>query len=147
MSSLFSVVLSGTSPVLLSYFFPEIMFDEEYDYTCALLELFIENKNAKNFEKIINFGIMHINCDLISGLYINGERKQVIHQFTTSNSHVKGQTLVEIPKNLDYFPVKVGNLRSIQISLTNQKGELVNIDETEIICRINIKRDNKKILK
>lgn len=160
MSSSITVTFSGKSSVLQSYFLPEIILDADCDYSCALLDLYIKNKNEADLRRIVELSVVRINCDIISGSYINGERSQTIHQFATSTSVVKGhkavkkqsgasevsldvkdQTFVEIPKHLNYFPIKSKNLSSIRISIVNQDGNLVDIDGAYIICRINIKRD------
>lgn len=140
MTSSLTFAFSGKAPVLQMHFLPEIILDN--DYSCALLDLTIEN--CTNLKKIIELGVIHIDCDIISGSYINGERKHTIHQFATTTAHVKGQTLVQIPKQLNYFPVKTKNLHSIQVSITDRNGQQVDIFSANIICRINIKRDNKE---
>lgn len=142
MTSSLTITFSGTSSVLQTYFLPEIMLDEDCEYSCALLDLIIKKNDEKfNLNEIDNLDVIRIDCDIVSGSYINGERNHTIHQFATSASHVKGQTIVEIPKHLNYFPVKIKNLCSIQIAIVDQKGNVVNITGGNIICRINIKRD------
>lgn len=138
MTSSFTVAFSGTSSVLRSDFLPEILLDEQYDYSCALLDLIIKNENEN---KIDIHGVILIDCDIISGSYINGARKQTIHQFAVSTSLETGHTFVEVPKHLNYFPIKTKNLQSIQISIADQKGELIN---GYIFIRLNIKRTDKQ---
>lgn len=134
MSSLLTVILTGSNTSeLRANFFPEIFLDfKENEYSCALLDLIV--RNGSDFNKIFR-----VNCDIISGSYINGTVSRVIHQFAGSVSKVKQQTLVEIPVNLDYLPVKVKHLRSIRISFTDSSDQAVKI-QGEISCRINIKR-------
>lgn len=130
---------SSSSTILQANFLPEIMLDEDRDYSCALLDLII--KDSKNLEKIIDLGVIHINCDIISKSYINGEQSHTIHQFVTSTLNKKDQIFVEIPKHLNYFPIKVKRFHSIQISITDEKGQQIDITGGHIICRINIRRD------
>lgn len=146
MTSSFIVTFSGKSSVLQADFFPEIILDAYNNYSCALLDLFIYG-NEKLLEKITKLNIIRIECDIISESYINGVQSHTIHQFSTINSNVKNTTFVEIPKHISFLPIRTKNLRSIQISITDHEGNLVNIDSTvnkewNIICRINIKRDN-----
>lgn len=140
MTSSFTVTFSGKSSILQSYFYPEITLDEDCDYSCALVDLIIADSN--DLTEIVNLGVIHIDCDIISSSYINGKSNHTIHQFAASTSNVKGRLFVEIPTHLNYFPVKVKNLRSIQIFLADRTGKLLNIYGGEIICRINIKKDN-----
>lgn len=146
MTSAFTVTFSGSSSsVLQSNFLPEIMLDvKNYDYSCALLDLIITNEESENVDKIADLGVIQVKCDIISESYINGGRNHIIHQFYASMSHVKGQALVEIPQHLNYFPVKVQNLRSIQISIVDREGDQINIFDSDIICRLNIKRESIK---
>lgn len=145
MTSSLTVAFSGESSSLKVNFFPEIILDAQNDYSCALLDLFIRNNSKNENDSTINIsGLLRIDCDIILGSYINGERKHTIHQFVASTSLAKGRTFVETPKHLNYFPLKTKNLRSIQISIVNPKGQLVVLNECDIICRINIKRDSEK---
>lgn len=100
--------------------------------------------NNKELKEIIALGILRINCDIISNSYINGQASHVIHQFATTASHVEDQTLLEIPKNLNYFSISKHRLQTIRITITNQKGEPVNIKSGDIFCRINIKSEQEK---
>lgn len=142
MTSSLTVVFSGTSSILQAHFLPEIILDD--DYSCALLGLIIITNGENDLKKIVDLGVLLIDCDIISESYINGERKHTIHQFATSASDVKGLTFVEIPKHLNYFPVKTKNFRSIQVSIVDQNGKQVDTNGANIICRINIKRDIKE---
>lgn len=141
MTSSYTITFSGTSSVLQTYFFPEIKLDEDCEYSCALLDLIIDSNQKFDLNEIVNLKVIRIDCDIISGSYINSERRHTIHQFAASTSNVKGQIFVEIPKHLIYFLVKTKNLCSIQISIVDQKGKLLHINGGDIICRINIKRD------
>lgn len=144
MTSSLTVTFSGTSSVLQVDFLPEIILNEDCDYSCALLDLIINSNSKFDLKEIINLNVIYINCDIISGSYINinGGRNHIIHQFATRASHAKGQTFVEIPKHLNYFPIKTKNLRSIHISIVDHNGKEVNISGGEITCRINIKKEN-----
>lgn len=143
MTSSFTVAFQGSTSILQTDFLPEIKLCDNFVYSCALLDLSIIN--CTEVSELIALGVLRIDCDIISDSYINGLPSHAIHQFATiTATRAKGQTLVEIPKNLNYFPIKVyGSLKSIQISIINKKGEPVNIKSGDIICRINIKRENR----
>lgn len=141
MSSSITAAFIGSSTELHADFLPEIMLDEQYDYSCALIDLYIRNTTAS---KINIKDVLRIDCDIISGSYINGMRKQTIHQFVASASLDSGQTIRESPTNLNYLPVKNKILRSIHISIVDSNGVLLNFAGANIICRINIKRENRR---
>lgn len=145
MTSSLTVTCSGTAPVIQCNFLPEITLDAQYNYSCALLDLTIKSNTGS--DKIAKLGVLRVNCDLISGSYINGVQSHVIHQFTASASHASGKYFVEIPKNLNYLPVKNKIVQSIQISICNSEGKLLKINDCEVTCQLNIKRDtiNEKI--
>lgn len=153
MASLLTIAFSGTSSKLQSHFLPEIFLDADSTYSCALLDLIIildsdeDNKEANKevIKRIKKFGLLSIECDIVSDSYINGSRSHTIHQFATSTSYVKDQSFVEIPKLINYLQIKkTVNLHSIQISIVDRDGKLVNINGVNIICRISIKRDSNK---
>lgn len=141
MTSSLIVAFSGTSSILQADFFPEITFESDSNYSAALLDLIIYQSD--DVDKIKQLNLIRIKCDIISGSYINGERSHTIHQFATSASHANEKTFVEIPKHISYLPVKTKNLRSIQISIVDCNGKLVDISGGKIVCRINIKKDEK----
>lgn len=134
MTSSLTVSFSGSSSVLRADFLPEIILDEQYDYFCALLDLIVVNSSEEN---IIIHGVMRVECDIISESYINGVRKHTIHQFAVGTSLDQGALYSEIPQQLNYFPVKKKNLRSIQISVADLNGVPIQGD---IHIRINIRR-------
>lgn len=143
MTSALTIAFSSESSVLHANFLPEINLDEEYDYSCALIDLTIKSNQNFNVTEIVSLGVLYVDCDIISESYINGVRKQTIHQFTDSTALVKKQRIEEFPKHMIYFPIKTKNLRSIQISVVDRNGKPVNISGGEFICRINIKRGEK----
>lgn len=137
MTSSLTVTFSGKSSVLQADFFPEITLEPDSNYSCALLDLIIYQ--ISNLDKIKQIDLVRINCDIISGSYINGKRCHTIHQFPASTSQAKNKIFVEIPKHISYLPVKPKNLRSIQISIVDCDGKLVDISGGTISCRNNKK--------
>lgn len=140
MTSVLTVALSGSNTSTLeSKFFPEVQLDDdEYEYSCALLDLTV--KNVDTSSEFLKSGVVRIHCNIISGSYINGMECTAIHQFVVSASKVQQETLVEIPIHLNYFPFKIRkNLRSIHISIADKTGQPSYI-KGDICCRINVKR-------
>lgn len=137
MVSSLTLTLSGKSSVLQTDFLPELILDEQYDYSCALIDLLIQNNSN---EKITIRGVIHIDCDIISESYINGVRKHTIHQFVARASLESNQILVESAKHLIYFPVNSKNLRTIHLSVLDSEGKQI---KGAITARINIKRGEK----
>lgn len=89
-----------------------------------------------NIQSINN---LRIDCDLISGSYHNGMSTHTIHEFDPSVD--PGYKIAEQPKHLIYLPVNRHRISSINISIFDQAGKLVDFRGETITCRIHIKRD------
>lgn len=73
---------------------------------------------------------IYIHCDVIEGAYINQFPSEVIHTFTTSN-----RTGSQYSKHFDrpiYFPVKTDSIYRIRMTITNHRGELLNLHNQEV---------------
>lgn len=103
---------------------------------------FFESKtkySSDHIVKITNIDLIRIECDIVSGSYINGRNCHTVHQF----SHCKvppGHKFIEVPKHMIYLPIKEKQLRSIQISIVDQNGDLIDFRGEQISCRIHIKQ-------
>lgn len=89
--------------------------------------------------KIVHIDLIRIECDIVSGSYINGKQSHTLHQF----SHCKvapGYKFIEVPQNLIYLPVRDRELQSIELTIVDQNGNLIDFRGEEINCRIHIKK-------
>lgn len=100
-------------------------------------------KNAENWSaaiaRITPIDLIRVECDIVSGSYINGKNCHTIHQF----SHCKvspGYKFIEVPRHIVYLPIKEKQIRSIQISIVDQNGNPINFRGEQISCRIHIKQ-------
>lgn len=94
---------------------------------------------SDHIAKITDIDVIRIECDIISGSYINGKLCHTIHQF--SNCKVApGYKFIEVPRHIIYLPIKERQLRSIQISVVDQDGNLIDFRGEQISCRIHIKK-------
>lgn len=89
-----------------------------------------------NIQRINN---LRIDCDLISGSFHNGEKTHTIYEFDPSVD--PGYKINEQPKHLIYLPVVRRRISTVNISILDQNGELVDFRGENITCRIHIKRD------
>lgn len=102
--------------------------------------LYDEGKYVSN--RLVN--IQHINnlrieCDLITGSYHNGIGTHTIYEFDPTAP--PGYKINEQPKHLIYLPVVRRRISTINISILDQLGELIDFRGENITCRIHIKRD------
>lgn len=89
--------------------------------------------------KITDIDVIRIDCDIVSGSYINGKPGHTIHQF----SHCKvspGHKFIEVPKHIVYLPINEKQLQTIQISIVDQDGRPIDFRGEQISCRIHIKK-------
>lgn len=95
---------------------------------------------STHIAKITDIDVIRIECDIISDSYINGKHCHTLHQF--SNCKVPpGYKFIEVPQHIVYLPVKERELRSIQISIVDQNGNLIDFRGEQISCRIHIKKN------
>lgn len=94
---------------------------------------------SSSIVKITDIDVIRVECDIVSGSYINGRHCHTIHQF----SHCKvspGFKFIEVPQHIIYLPITEKRLRNIQISIVDQNGEAVDFRGEQITCRIHIKK-------
>lgn len=92
-------------------------------------------------EKILNItdlNFIRIECNIITNSYSNGEISRVLHEFPLQDD--PGFKIVEVPRNLIYLPVVPKQIKSIQISIKDQKNRIVNFRGENIACRIHIRK-------
>lgn len=94
---------------------------------------------SEHIVKITDIDVIRIECDIVSGSYINGSHCHTIHQF--SNCKVPpGYKFIEVPQHLIYLPINNKQLQSIQISIVDQDGNLIDFRGEQLSCRIHIKK-------
>lgn len=93
-------------------------------------------------DKIVNIQYitnLRVDCDLTTGSYHNGKPTHTIYEFNPSVD--PGYKINEQPKHLIYLPIVRQRINSINISILDQNGELVDFRGETITCRIHIKRE------
>lgn len=92
--------------------------------------------------KIATVNVIRIECDLVSGSYINGRNSHTLYQFSYGKTQ-PGHKFIEVPQHIIYLPIAERQLRSIQISIVDQHGELIDFRGEEVSCCIHIKQIGK----
>lgn len=95
-----------------------------------------ESSKVVNIQAINN---LRVDCDLITGSYHNGMSTHTIYEFSPSVD--PGYKIAEQPKHLIYLPVVRHRISTLNITILDQVGELVDFRGENITCRIHIKRD------
>lgn len=87
---------------------------------------------------ILSTTVVRIECDIISGSYINGKSSHIIHEFAPNIP--PGYRIIEIPKNVIYFPINQKNISSINIRLLDNNNKLINFRGEDIQIYLHIKQ-------
>lgn len=87
---------------------------------------------------ILSTTVVRIECDIVSGSYINGKSSHIIHEFAPNIP--PGYRIIEIPKNVIYFPINQKNILSINIRLIDNNNKLVNFRGEEIQLYLHIRK-------
>lgn len=87
---------------------------------------------------ILSTTVVRIECDVVSGSYINGTSSHIIHEFAPNVP--PGYRIIEIPKNVIYFPVNQNNISSINIRILDINNNLINLRGEEVQLYLHLKR-------
>lgn len=90
-----------------------------------------------NIQRVNN---LRIDCDLITGSYHNGQGTHTIYEFDPSYCK-PGYKIIEQPKHLIYLPVSRRRISTINISILDENGGLVDFRGETITVRVHIKRE------
>lgn len=87
--------------------------------------------------KILKVNSLRIECNIINGSYVNGEKVYVIHEFFPAVA--PGYKIIEIPKEIIYLPIRSNIIENIQIRIVDQDGDLVDFRGETITVRLHLK--------
>lgn len=86
---------------------------------------------------IIKVNTIRIECNIVSGAYLNNSHVHTIHEFSTVVG--PGYKIVEVPRNVIYLPVNVKQLTSLTLKIVDQDGDLINFRGETITVRLHLK--------
>lgn len=84
--------------------------------------------------------VVRVECDIVSGSFINNEPSHIIHEFALNVP--PGYRIIEIPKNAIYFPINQNNISSIHIKLLDIRNRLINLRGEEVQLYLHLRRKN-----
>lgn len=87
---------------------------------------------------ILSTTVVRIECDIVGGSYINGISSHIIHEFAPNVP--PGYRLIEIPKNVIYFPVNQNNISTLNIRILDIKDNLINLRGEEVQLYLHLKK-------
>lgn len=87
---------------------------------------------------IIPVSVIRIECDLVHGSFTNGLPTHIISEFPLSVP--PGHQLIEVPKNIIYFPIRKRNISEITVKVLDSEGELINFNKENIQLCLHIRK-------
>ena len=82
-------------------------------------------QESENPVNILSINSILINIDIISGSYVNGRTNPTIYSFFPAVS--PGYKIIETPANLVYLPITLDAIYSMETTITDQNGHLLNL--------------------
>jgi hypothetical protein len=92
---------------------------------------------SENIVDILPVNSIFITLDLINGSYVNGTKKSVIYSFFPNVE--PGFKIVVTPPNLVYLPANKNEISSIEVTMTDQDGKLLNLRGEKLTIRLHIR--------
>lgn len=87
---------------------------------------------------ILSTSVLRVECDIVCGSFVNGKSSHIIHEFVPNVP--PGYRIIEVPKNVIYFPVNQHTISSISIRILDVNNNLVNLRGEEILLYLHIKK-------
>lgn len=100
-------------------------------------KIYSTSQESERVVDILSINSIFVNTNMISGSYVNGTNKPTIYSFFPNVS--PGHKIVEHPKNLIYLPITLHVLHSLQITLTDQNFDFLDLRGENVTIRFHIR--------
>jgi len=97
----------------------------------------VHYQESQNPVNVLNINSILVNVDIISGSYVNGQRNPTIYSFFPAVS--PGYKIIETPSNLVYLLITLDAIYSMEITLTDQNGNLLNLRGENVSMRFHVR--------
>ena len=98
------------------------------------IEGFHESEKPVN---ILSINSIFVNIDIIDGSYVNGKTKNTIYSFFPDVA--PGFKIIESPVNLVYLPILPYTIQNLNLSITDQDENLLNLRGEKLTARFHIR--------
>lgn len=95
-----------------------------------------EYKSDKTID-ITKTNTILVDCNIVSGSYINDVSAHTLHQFSLNVS--PGYKITEAPANVIYLPVNTRTINTIVLKVVDQDGNTINFRGEKITIRLHLK--------
>ncbi len=86
------------------------------------------------------FNSINIHANIISGSFVNGTRTHLLHSFVPDNHF--GYKIYEKPPNIIYHPLNTYEITDLELSIREEKNNLIDFNEEDICICVIVKRDS-----
>ena len=98
----------------------------------------LDFQESENVANILSINSLLVNLDIIAGSYVNSSAQNTIYSFFPNVS--PGYKIVESPRNLIYLPVILDTIYSMEVSITDQDDNQLNLRGETITMRFHIRK-------
>ena len=98
------------------------------------IEGFHESEKPVN---ILSINSIFVNIDIIDGSYVNGKTKNTIYSFFPNVA--PGFKIIESPVNLVYLPILPYTIQNLNLSITDQDENVLNLRGEKLTVRFHIR--------
>lgn len=88
---------------------------------------------------INNINVIRIQCNIANGSFLNGKKSHTVHSFYPTAP--PGYKIIEVPKNILYFPVNKRTLDTVTISFADQDDTPIHFNGEEVTVTFHIKKN------
>ena len=89
--------------------------------------------------KITTVDVINVECNIVSGSYINGQASHTLYSFCHSDVPA-GYKISQRPTNLLFLPLNTTHLSNITLRLVDQEGKLVNFRNEQIVIQLILRK-------
>ena len=100
-------------------------------------KVYTTSQESERVVDILSVNSILVNLDIISGSYVNGIARPTMYSFFPNVS--PGHKIVENPKTVNYLPITLHVIHSIQITLEDQYENQLDLRGENITIRLHIK--------
>ena len=86
---------------------------------------------------ILSINSILVNIDIIEGSHVNGKTKNTIYSFFPDVS--PGFKIIESPVNLVYLPLLTDTIQNLNLSITDQDENILNLRGEKLTARFHIR--------
>ena len=92
---------------------------------------------SDNIIQITNITSMNVECDIVDGSYINGEKTNILYSWPSFTVDI-GYKFLEKPNPITYLPVIRKLIDSIHIRIIDNNGNLINFNGETISINLEL---------